>query len=400
MVNETRLTSWLKALGESKEEMPARNDAWVPTPNCPPLPRLLNAMVQRDWSSQELAHRERCPYCRNKRAALLALATKRKATRWPGYNCIGDYQGGIYECEFVSPYTKSARNVDTEVMVLLQDWSSHEVLSEPPVPGGLELGHDPSRNTNKRLKELLREHFNLELHQAYATNVFPFVKGGGISSGIRWGDLVRAAREFAIPQIDIIQPRVAVCLGRATFDALAAACGLPRSSSIAQAIAAPFCIGRAAVWCQRHPGWKTPNQVREEWQRMASRPAPKPINAVQGAVVGRAPENRLTAELSANRKRARPLTGSDPLGCSGYLQTEVDCYLVDACRGLENAQTPEEIAKGAALSDVNEVRRHLRYWTNPETEKSSETGKVKPRQYLRKTEIGKYYVTSDAPRLS
>ena len=60
----------------------------------------------------------------DKHAALLELAHRRQAARWPPYKYIGDYHGGAYECEFVSPYTKSAGNRDAKLMVLLQDWSS------------------------------------------------------------------------------------------------------------------------------------------------------------------------------------------------------------------------------------------------------------------------------------
>lgn len=66
---------------------------------------------------------------RAKRSALRALARRRKDTRWPGYKCIGDFHDGRYECDYVSPYTRSAHNVDADVMILLQDWASDKVLS-------------------------------------------------------------------------------------------------------------------------------------------------------------------------------------------------------------------------------------------------------------------------------
>lgn len=62
----------------------------------------------------------------SKPARLLALAKLRQATRWPNYTSIGDYHGGIYECDLVSPFTKAAGIVDSEIMVLLQDWSSEK----------------------------------------------------------------------------------------------------------------------------------------------------------------------------------------------------------------------------------------------------------------------------------
>jgi len=47
----------------------------------------------------------------SKKSALLQLARKRQAARWEGYKCIADYCCGAYECDYVSPYTKSANNV-------------------------------------------------------------------------------------------------------------------------------------------------------------------------------------------------------------------------------------------------------------------------------------------------
>jgi restriction system protein len=191
---------------------------------------------------------------RDEHARLLEVARRRQMTRWPGYKCIGDYHGGKYECDFVSPYTKSARNVDAELMVLLQDWSSDDVLSGPLLTERSTLGHDPRRRTNRRLRELLRQHFGLELEQVYATNVFPFVKVGSISASIPGRDLERAAREFALPQIEIVGPRLAVCLGKAAFNAVAVAAGGCRSKSLADALASPFEIGKTQVWCQAHTG--------------------------------------------------------------------------------------------------------------------------------------------------
>lgn len=218
----------------------------------------------------------------SKHDRLLALARRRQNVTWPrerGYKCIGDYRQGAYECDFVSPYTKGACNVDAEVMILLQDWASDDVLSGPYLHAGVTIGHDPRRGTNKRLQKLLREHFPLELKDVYATNVFPFIKVGRTDAPIPRRDLVRAAREFALPQIEIVEPRIAVCLGRAAFDAVAIAAGRDRSESLADAVEArsPFQIGSTQVWCQAHTGQQGTNyrnrnridQVDQDWARMA-----------------------------------------------------------------------------------------------------------------------------------
>lgn len=72
---------------------------------------------------------------------------------------------------------------------------------------------------------------------------------------IKRRDMVRAAREFALPQIKIVQPRFAVCFGKEVFNALAVVVGLPGAGSLAEAVDSPFPLdATTTVWCQAHPG--------------------------------------------------------------------------------------------------------------------------------------------------
>src|SRR5205823_5213221 len=135
---------------------------------------------------------------------LRALGRKRKRARWKGYKCIGDYGHGKYECAFVSPYTNSSKNLNSPIMVLLQDWSSDHALRTPFRSEVAEKGYYPPFPTNRRLIELLKIHFNRALNQVFATNLFPFIKMGGISADIRTKDFVEAAKQYAIPQIKIV----------------------------------------------------------------------------------------------------------------------------------------------------------------------------------------------------
>jgi restriction system protein len=209
----------------------------------------------------------------DKQDLLLALAQKRKKTSWPGYGQIGDYHDGAYECDFVSPYTKSAGNIDAEIVVLLQDWSSDESLRGSLSSDCMRYGLTPTLPTNKRLVELLRHHFGVELEGVYATNLFPFIKKGGMSSSIPMGDLIRAAKEFALPQIRIVRPKLVICLGLNTFNAIRIACGHAPARPMDEAIASPFAFDESHVWCQAHTGARGQNnrgreRVAEDWRRM------------------------------------------------------------------------------------------------------------------------------------
>jgi restriction system protein len=213
----------------------------------------------------------------SKHASLLALTRVRQDTRWQGYNCIGDYHDGVYECDHMSPYTKSAGNVDADVLILWQDWSCHERLSGPIDGDAVRSGLSPSLPTNQRLAHLLRTHLERELSDTYATTVFPFVKMGGLDSRIPAEDLAWAAGEYALPQIRIVSPQLVVCVGLETFNAVRVALERPRCTRIADAIENHFTFEDITIWCQAHPGalgQKHRNRdgvdrVSNDWTRMS-----------------------------------------------------------------------------------------------------------------------------------
>jgi hypothetical protein len=190
----------------------------------------------------------------SKQSELLALAKRRQSTKWDRYTGIGDYHDGRYECDFVSPYTKSAGNVDAEIMVMLQDWSSDEAMKEPFDEECANLGYTPSLQTNKTLIRLLNKTFELTLRDIYATNLFPFIKPGKMSERIPQRDLIAAGREFALPQVRIVNPKLVICLGLVTFNALRRACDFNACRPFSVAIENPFNVDSTRVWCQAHTG--------------------------------------------------------------------------------------------------------------------------------------------------
>ena len=212
----------------------------------------------------------------DKHAKLLELSKKRQRSRWEGYNCIGDYHDGVYECDFVSPYTRTAGNVNAEIFVLLQDWSSDESMKLNVDEQTLCLGHTPGLPTNRNLVRLLKEHFNLGLSDIYGTNLFPFIKPGGMSAPIPQKDLVLAAQAFGLPQVKIVSPKLVICLGIATFQALQIACDHCPSKNLEDAIGSTFEHESSQIWCQAHTGRLGQNnrnrggekRVTKDWRMM------------------------------------------------------------------------------------------------------------------------------------
>lgn len=201
----------------------------------------------------------------DKEQKLLDLATLRQETRYEGYNNIADYEDGFHECDYVSPYSKSAHNVNADVLVILQDWSSDESM-----PGKCEktnsLGYSPSVNTNVKLIDLLKKHLHLKLEDTYATNLFPFIKMGGMSAGIPERIMRRAAEQFTLPMIDILKPKITIALGRKTYNAIYDACN--SKQEILTGIS--FKYEGTKVFHQPHPAARISNIEKEiKWKEMA-----------------------------------------------------------------------------------------------------------------------------------
>jgi hypothetical protein len=204
-----------------------------------------------------------------KEQQLLALARKRQGARLAGYACLADFHGGIFEGDYISPWSKSAHNVDTSVMVIGQDWASAEMLKKTaPDSPRAKLGFDPEFPTNVKLDQLLWQHLGLRRADCYLTNLFVLIKLGSASASIPSADLNWSAKTFTIPEIEIVSPKLVICLGLRTFRALMRAAGQSPARTIETAIASPMSLGTSTVRCVAHTGaLGTLNRSREKVER-------------------------------------------------------------------------------------------------------------------------------------
>ena len=160
---------------------------------------------------------------------MAALVRARPLSRHPKYRALKEVCDCLPDCEFVSPWTKSACNLDADLMIVGQDWVSEPFLREHS-DVLRQLGYDPKLPTNKNLQDLLRDQFGLSLSEVYATNVFIYVKSGDMSASLSMHDLTDCAERFLLPQIEIVRPQMAICLGQKTFAAVRRALALPALS--------------------------------------------------------------------------------------------------------------------------------------------------------------------------
>jgi hypothetical protein len=71
------------------------------------------------------------------------------------------------------------------------------------------------------------------------------------------------------------RPKLVICLGLATFNALCEACGHEPVYPLAAGIRSPFSLGATRIWCQAHTGARGQNnrnsrvkRVPNDWRRM------------------------------------------------------------------------------------------------------------------------------------
>jgi restriction system protein len=139
------------------------------------------------------------------------------------YRRIEEFHDRYYDQhDWVSPWTISACNVESDLMIIGQDWASEDFLLKDADPRIRQFGHDPTLATNRNLKRLLREAFGRRLEETFATNAFVFAKPGGMTSRLPAADLILSVKRFALKEIEIVQPRMVICLGIGTFNAIRA----------------------------------------------------------------------------------------------------------------------------------------------------------------------------------
>lgn len=148
---------------------------------------------------------------------LKKLGARRKANCYPGFKNLSDFHNGLYESDFVSPYTKGSGNANSKIFILLQDWTSEDRIQARLGPEAVELGYSPALRTNINLQALLKATFHCQLSDVFTTNLFPFIKPGKMDATIGAGWLKRAFEEYALPQINIVNPDVVICCGKAVY---------------------------------------------------------------------------------------------------------------------------------------------------------------------------------------
>ena len=144
------------------------------------------------------------------------------------YVRLENIHNGYYDQHgYVGPWTVSACNVASDLILVAQDWGSEDYLRKAPDPQQRELGHNPKLPTNKNVKRLLSEAFGRTFSSVYATDAFVFIKPASMGTSIPWKDLQTSITRYTFEEIRIVQPKMVICIGGTTFNGFRLALGQP-----------------------------------------------------------------------------------------------------------------------------------------------------------------------------
>lgn len=134
--------------------------------------------------------------------------------------------------EHVAPFSQSSFNLDSDLMFIWQDWASEAYLLNKDVREQTERGYNPYLPSNKNFDLLLEEILGLTRAQTYSTDAFVFIKPNHMSGRIKRADLALSAKTYALAQIEIIRPKMVVCVGGETYRAIRSALGVRESFKV------------------------------------------------------------------------------------------------------------------------------------------------------------------------
>ena len=139
---------------------------------------------------------------------------------------------GVYDGDEIGPWTRWEGDLDATVMVVGQDWGDEEGFKR-------QKGLDSSNSsTNRTLRELLASvgvrvdppTGQTQRVGAFFTNAILCLKQGGAQAAVRAEWFAKCGQHFLRPQIELVHPKVVVCLGEQAYRAVLAAYGLSPSS--------------------------------------------------------------------------------------------------------------------------------------------------------------------------
>lgn len=187
---------------------------------------------------------------------------------------------GRFDSDEIGPWTRWLGDLHARIVIVGQDWGSQTNFEK-------QRGCDvPTGFVNMRIQELLSSigvqvpgvRVTSEPYGVYLTNGVLCFKSGNDQSPVRRSWFKACGELFLRPQIDLIRPKVVVCLGKEAYAAVLREYGLPPSPDLRAAVeeprGVPLPTGPVA-FAVYHPAQRNENAGRrsrheqlEDWKRV------------------------------------------------------------------------------------------------------------------------------------
>lgn len=192
------------------------------------------------------------------------------------YTKVSQYNNGIYyHPDYISPVSKIAHNLNSKILIVLQDWASIDFLNKQEhTPEAIKSGINLSLPTNKRLPIFMDEYFNKKLDQTYIINLFPYIKYGDIRASIPTKDYLYSLEQFIEPFIRNLKPKLIIAIGALTYNIFRKYNKLEQIN-VKDSILHPCYIDKSVIFGVPHIGGSGTAKagglvaVKEHWQGLA-----------------------------------------------------------------------------------------------------------------------------------
>ena len=212
-----------------------------------------------------------------------ALVDARKACRLcskSGLINASEVRGGTLDAAVqMGPWSGWLGDLHARVMIVGQDWGDRRAFEK-------QLGKNEPSATNRMLRELLAS-IGIDVPEAgpgessgvFLTNaVLCFRSEAGCQGPVQRQWFKNCGAQFLRPQIDLIKPKVVVCLGERAYEAVLEAYELPRVPNWRAAVDGPGVAlgGGPIAFAVYHCGQRILNTHRnrtaqfEDWKRIGA----------------------------------------------------------------------------------------------------------------------------------
>lgn len=139
-----------------------------------------------------------------------------------------DVAGGIFDSQEIGPWSRWQGNLHSRIMIIGQDWGSKNYFTKYK---GIDANKNPTNVTLTKLLEYIgvriwiADKNQVDRGELFLTNAILCLKPGNMRSKLRDIWIETCSKNYLKEQIDIVSPKIIICLGKIAFDSLLMAIG-------------------------------------------------------------------------------------------------------------------------------------------------------------------------------